>query len=100
MDLPSGCLHLGTPCLYNRSTMSLFVRRLLGAFRRTLPNCIAQTQAIAFNMFLALAPTVVLALGIVAASHGLRAGLVDTLRPVRSMLPPGLFQLLDEFLNE
>ena len=46
--------------------MSLFAQRLLGAFRRTLPGCVAQTQAIAFNMFLALAPTVVLVLGIVA----------------------------------
>jgi membrane protein len=80
--------------------MRLFARRLSGAFRRTLPTCIAQTQAIAFNMFLALAPTVVLVLGIVAASHGLRADLLDTVRPFRAMLPPGLFQLIAGFLNE
>jgi membrane protein len=80
--------------------MSLFARRLSGAFRRTLPSCIAQTQAIAFNMFLALAPTVVLVLGIVASSHGLRVGLLDTVRPFRAILPPGLFQLIADFLNE
>jgi membrane protein len=79
--------------------MSLFARRLFGAFRRTLPSCIAQTQAIAFNMFLALAPTVVLVLGIVAASHELRVGLLDTVRPFRAMLPPGLFQLIADFFN-
>jgi membrane protein len=86
--------------LYNRTTMNLIARRLFGACRRTLPRCIAQTQAIAFNMFLALAPTMVLVLGIVATSHGLRVGLLDTLRPFRAMLPPGLFQLIADFLNE
>lgn len=91
---------LSTNPLYNRTTMSLFVRRLFGAFRRTFPGCIAQTQAIAFNMFLALAPTVVLVLGIVAASHELRVGLLDTVRPFRAMLPPGLFQLITDFFNE
>jgi membrane protein len=80
--------------------MSLFSQRLAGAFRRTLPGCVAQTQAIAFNMFLALAPTVVLVLGIVASSHGLRVGLLDTVRPYRGMLPPGVFQLIADFLNE
>lgn len=80
--------------------MSLFARRMLGALRRTLPDCVGQTQAIAFNMFLALAPTVVLVLGMVAASHGLQVGLLDTVRPYRAILPPGLFQLLAEFLNE
>jgi membrane protein len=80
--------------------MSLFAQRLLGAYRRTLPGCIAQTQAIAFNMFLALAPTVVLVLGIVAASHELRVGLLDTVRPFRALLPPGLFQLIAGFLNK
>jgi membrane protein len=80
--------------------MSLFTRRLAGAFRRTLPSCIAQTQAIAFNMFLALAPTVVLVLGIVATSHELRVELLETVRPFRAMLPPGLFQLIAAFLNE
>jgi membrane protein len=80
--------------------MSLFAQRLRGAFRRTLPDCVAQTQAIAFNMFLALAPTVVLVLGIVASSHGLRVGLLDTVRPYRAIMPPGVFQLIAEFLNE
>ena len=80
--------------------MSVFSRRLSGAFRRTLPGCVAQTQAIAFNMFLALAPTVVLVLGIVATSQGLRAGLLETLRPFRAILPLGLFQLIAEFLDE
>jgi len=80
--------------------MSLIAQRLLGAFKRTLPGCVAQTQAIAFNMFLALAPTVVLVLGIVAASHGLRVGLLDTVRPYRAILPPGLFPLIAEFLDE
>lgn len=71
----------------------------MGAMKRTIPACITQTQAIAFNMFLALAPTVVLVLGIVAASQPLRAGLLDAVRPFRAMLPPGLFQLLAGFLS-
>lgn len=80
--------------------MGLFWRRLMGAVRRTIPSCVGQTQAIAFNMFLALAPTVVLVLGIVAASQGLKAALLEVVRPFRTMLPPGLFQLIADFLAE
>jgi len=80
--------------------MSLFWRRLMAAMRRTIPGCVAQTQAIAFNMFLALAPTVILVLGMVAASRELRAGLLEAVRPFRAMLPPGLFQLLADYLAE
>ena len=80
--------------------MRLFWQHLTGAVRRTIPACVAQTQAIAFNMFLALAPTVIFVLGIVAASQGLKSGLLEVVRPFRSMLPPGLFQLLTDFLAE
>jgi membrane protein len=86
--------------LYNRFTMRLFWRRLTGAIRRTIPSCVGQTQAIAFNMFLALAPTVVFVLGLVAASQGLKTGLLEVVRPFRPMLPPGLFQLIADFLAE
>jgi membrane protein len=80
--------------------MRSFWRRLTGAIRRTIPSCVAQTQAIAFNMFLALAPTALLVLGIVAASQGLRADLLEVLWPFREMLPLGLIQLLADFLTE
>ena len=80
--------------------MNLFWRRLMGAVKRTIPGCVAQTQAIAFNMFLALAPTIVFVLGIVAASQGLKTGLLEVVRPFRALLPPGLFQLLADFLAE
>lgn len=76
------------------------MRRLRGALKRTFPGCVAQTEAIAFNMFLALAPTIVLVLGIVATSHGLRVGLLETIRPFRGILPPGLFQLVADYLDE
>ncbi len=80
--------------------MIQFSQRLMGAIKRIIPGCVAQTQAIAFNMFLALAPAVLFVLGIVAASQGLKTGLLEAVRPFRSMLPPGLFQLLADFLAE
>jgi membrane protein len=79
--------------------MNLFWRRFFGALRRVFPACIPQSQAIAFNMFLAVFPMMLIALGVVATSLRLRLGLLDAVRPFRSLLPPGGFQILAGFLT-
>lgn len=79
--------------------MSLFWRRFYGALRRIFPACIPQSQAIAFNMFLAVFPMMLIVLGIVATSLRLRLGLLDAVRPFRGLLPPGSFQILTGFLT-
>ena len=55
-------------------------RSLFAALGRVVPDCITQSQAIAFNMFLAFFPTMLLVLGVVAASHRLRGGMLDIVR--------------------
>lgn len=79
--------------------MRLFWRRFFGALRRVFPTCIPQSQAIAFNMFLAVFPMMLIALGVLATSLRLRLGLLDAVRPIRSLLPPGSFQILAGFLT-
>jgi membrane protein len=93
-----GKVPAGKPCII--AAMNLFARRLFGAFRRTVPACIPQTQAIAFNMFLAFFPAVLIVLGIVASSGRLRDGLLDVVRPLRPVLPPGMFPILAGFLSQ
>ena len=51
-------------------------RSLLAALGRVLPGCITQSQAIAFNMFLAFFPMMLLVLGVVATSQRLRGGVM------------------------
>jgi membrane protein len=78
--------------------MSLFRQRFLGALRRVIPGCVAQTQAIAFNMFLASFPMMLLVLGAVATSMRLRVGLLDIVAHLRPVLPPGAVRVLVGFL--
>src|SRR5271166_861901 len=46
--------------------MSTFSHRFYRAVRRVFPNCVTQTQAIAFNMFLAFFPMLLVVLAIIA----------------------------------
>jgi membrane protein len=64
-----------------------------------VPGCITQSQAIAFNMFLAFFPMMLLVLGIVATSSPLREGLLNVVRRLAPVLPPGAQQVLGQFLT-
>lgn len=66
--------------------------------RRVFPDCVAQSQAVAFNMFLALFPMMLLVLGLVASSLRLRAALIDIVNNLRVVLPPGAEAILTTFL--
>ena len=55
--------------------MSAFCYRFYRAVLRVIPRCITQTQAVAFNMFLAFSPTVLVVLGAVAGSAAFRQAL-------------------------
>jgi len=64
-----------------------------------VPDCITQSQAIAFNMFLAFFPMMLLVLGVVASSQRLRGGVLDIVRQLRLVFPPGAEPALAQFLT-
>jgi membrane protein len=74
-------------------------RSFFAALRRVVPDCITQSQAIAFNMFLAFFPTMLLVLGVVATSQRLRGGVLDIVRQLGLVFPPGAERALEQFLT-
>jgi membrane protein len=79
--------------------MNLFWRRLYGALRRIFPGCVGQSQAVAFNMFLAVLPMLLLVLGVAASSPRLSGGFLDIMGHLRPVLPPGANAFLRNFLS-
>jgi membrane protein len=78
--------------------MPTFSNRFYRAVRRVLPICITQTQAIAFNMFLAFFPMLLVVLGVVASSTELQQALQGMIARLRPVLPPGTMTILNAFL--
>ena len=74
-------------------------RSLFAALRRVVPDCITQSQAIAFNMFLAFFPMMLLVLGVVATSQRLRGGVMDIVGQLGVVFPPGAEAALEQFLT-
>lgn len=72
---------------------------LFAALRRVVPDCITQSQAIAFNMFLAFFPMMLLVLGVVATSSRLRGAVLDIVRQLGLVFPPGAQPALEQFLT-
>lgn len=66
--------------------------------RRVFPRCSMISQAIAFNLFLAFFPTLLIAVGLATSRIGGRTSLLDMIRDFTYFLPPGSQQLVSEFL--
>lgn len=80
-------------------TTSAFLHRFYRALLRVFPNCITLTQAVAFNMFLAFSPMILVVLGAVAGSAGFRQALQGIIERLRIVLPPGTLSILNNFLG-
>ena len=80
-------------------TTTDFFHRFSRAVLRVLPNCITLTQAVAFNMFLAFSPTILVVLGAVAGSAGFRQAIEGIIDRLRIVLPPGTLSILNNFLG-
>jgi len=78
--------------------MNTFLNRLQRAVRRVIPDCIAQSQAVAFNMFLAFFPMVLIVLSGAISSPALRLAFQGMADRLRLVLPPGAIGILDGFL--
>ena len=74
-------------------------RRIFRAFARVFPRCSMIAQAIAFNLFLAFFPTLLVAVGFATSPMGGRTGLSDLISDFISFLPPGSQQIVSDFLT-
>lgn len=79
---------------------SVFLRRFSRATLRVFPDCVTLTQAVAFNMFLAFSPTILVVLGAVAGSTQFRPAIEGIIERLRLILPPGSLSILYNFLGK
>ncbi len=73
-------------------------KRALSMFGRVFPRCSMISQAIAFNLFLAFFPTLLIAVALATSPIGAGTNLFDLISDLTSFLPPGSQQIVSEFL--
>jgi membrane protein len=69
-------------------------------FARVFPRCSMISQAIAYNLFLAFFPTLLIVVGFATSGIGGRISLLDFISDLTKFLPPGSQQILSEFLTK
>ncbi len=72
-------------------------KKLFRTLARVIPQCGMVSQAVAFNMFLAFFPILLVALGLVSSSLGGGSG-QEPVVGLSAILPSGSWQLVSEFL--
>jgi membrane protein len=77
--------------------LASLAKKLFRALARVIPQCGMISQAVAFNMFLAFFPILLVALGLVSSFLGGENGQEPALR-LSAILPPGSRQLVSELL--
>src|SRR5260221_6704143 len=77
--------------------MKLF-RRAAKMFARVFPRCSMISQAMAFNLFVAFFPTLLLIVAIATSPLGSRTDLLNMITDFTRYLPPGSRQIVSEFL--
>jgi membrane protein len=75
-----------------------FAGRAFRTLRRVFPRCSMVSQAIAFNLFLAFFPTLLIAVGFATSRIGGRTSLFDLIQDLTEFLPPGSKSIVSEFL--
>src|SRR5271155_5102142 len=80
------------------STSGEFVVRVWGVFARVFPRCSMISQAIAFNLFLAFFPTLLVAVALATSRLGGETSLFDLITDLTEFLPPGSQAVVSEFL--
>jgi membrane protein len=73
-------------------------KRVLNMFRRVYPRCSMVAQAIAFNVFLAFFPTLLIGVGFATSPLGRRTSLFNLISDLTRLLPPGSQQIVSQFL--
>jgi len=75
-----------------------FFRRAFRIFARVFPRCSIISQAIAFNLFLAFFPALLIAVALATSRIGGRTSLFELIRDLTEFLPPGSQTIVSEFL--
>jgi membrane protein len=73
-------------------------RRVYGTIARVFPRCSVTSQAIAFNLFLAFFPTLLIAVALATTRIGGRTSLLELIGDLTEFLPPGSHAIVSEFL--
>lgn len=77
--------------------MQAMLRNLIRAFGRLVPNCVTLSQAIAFNMFLAFFPLLLLLLGVLSGTPLFHDALSEIPTRLVTILPPGSSSVVVEY---
>lgn len=77
--------------------MGVIFRNLIRALGRVLPDCVTLGQAIAFNMFLAFFPLLLLALGLLGGTALFADALREIPNRLMMILPPGSSRVVAEY---
>ena len=80
------------------SSASFYATRGVRMIARVFPRCSMLSQAIAYNLFLAFFPTLLLAVAIATSRWGSQTNLLDLITNFTKYLPPGSRQIVSEFL--
>jgi membrane protein len=75
-----------------------FFRRVYRMFGRVFPRCSMISQAIAFNLFLAFFPALLVAVALATSRIGGKTSLLDLITDLTQFLPPGSQGIVSEFL--
>lgn len=79
-------------------SFSGIVERGYSMFTRVFPRCSMIAQAIAFNLFLAFFPTLLIAVALATTRIGGKTSLLEMVRDLTEFLPPGSQGVVSEFL--
>jgi membrane protein len=73
-------------------------KRAFGVVGRVIPRTSTLAQAVAYNLFLAFFPALLILVGVATSPVGRRTSLFDLIRDMTDLLPPGSQQIVSEFL--
>lgn len=77
--------------------MESFFKNLFRGLGRVIPDCLTLSQAIAFNMFLAFFPMLLLILGILSSQASFHNALREVPERVRMIVPPGSEDIITQY---
>src|SRR5215475_14260332 len=78
--------------------LKALAKRSARVFLRVFPPCSMLSQAIAYNLFLAFFPTLLLIVALATSRWGSQTNLLDLVTDLTKYLPPGSRQIVSEFL--
>src|ERR1700675_512926 len=77
--------------------MGRVIQNTFRGLGRIFPDCITLSQAIAFNMFLAFFPMLLLRFGIISITASFHSALREVPDRVRLILPPGSADIVTQY---